>query len=155
MVWGMYTPQFITPIELYQRAFITKYLAKEKKTMYQNNDDKFAKLRAIASGQTTASTTAPNVRNWSFERDGDVMGTISGFNNFTHPVYGEQHTVTVRLAESGELVSAFLSNWLQEGLSRKQAAVGDLILIQFFGKQAGERFNRYQLEIQKDQPGMF
>ena len=112
---------------------------------------KFAKLRAIASGQATA----PNVRFWSFEKDGNILGTIVGFNSFMNPMYGEQHTITVRLAESNELVSAFLSNWLQEGLSRKQAAVGDLILIQFFGMQPGERFNRFNLEIEKAQPEMF
>ena len=115
--------------------------------------DKFSKLRAIQSGQATS--TAPKVRFWSFERDGDIIGTIMGFNNFTHPIFGEQHTIIVRLAESDELISAILSNWLQEGLSRKQAAVGDLILIQFFGKQAGERFNRFQLDIEKAQPEMF
>jgi hypothetical protein len=119
--------------------------------MYQDNVDKFAKLRAIASGQTTT----PDVRFWRFETDGDVMGTISGFNSFTHPVYGEQHTVTVRLSETNELVSAFLSGWLQQGMRLKQAEVGDLILVQFFGKQPGERFNRFHLEIQKDQPELF
>lgn len=116
--------------------------------------DKFAKLKAIESGQATASS-AQNVRFWSFERDGNILGTIIEFNSFTHQLYGEQHTVTVCLAESEELVSAFLSGWLQEGMSRKQAAVGDLILIQFFGRQAGERFNRYHLEIEKNQPQMF
>ena len=116
--------------------------------------DKFAKLRAIESGQLTVPT-APNVRFWSYERDGNILGTIIEFNSFMHQLYGEQHTVTVRLAESDELVSAFLSDWLQEGLSRKQAAVGDLILIQFFGRQAGERFNRYHLEIEKAQLEMF
>ena len=116
--------------------------------------DKFAKLRAIESGQATAST-APNVRFWTFEKDGNIMGTIVGFNSFMHPMYNEQHTVTVRLAESNELVSAFLNDWLQEGMRRKQAAVGDLILIRFFGRQAGERFNRFQLEIEKDQFEMF
>jgi hypothetical protein len=85
----------------------------------------------------------------ALKRMATIMGTINGFSSFTHPVYGEQHTVTVRLAESNELVSAFLSGWLQEGMNRKQAAMGDLILIQFFGKQAGERFNRFHLEIQK------
>ncbi len=110
--------------------------------------DKFAKLRAVQSGQTPVSAQQ-NARFWSFEKDGDIMGTIANFNSFTHPVYGEQHTVTVRLADSNELVSAFLSEWLQEGMNRKQAASGDLILIQFFGKQAGERFNRYHLEIEK------
>jgi hypothetical protein len=116
--------------------------------------DKFAKLRAIESGQTTVST-ASNIRFWSFERNGNIMGTIVEFNSFTHQVYGEQHTIIVRLAESDELVSAFLSDWLQEGMSRKQAAVGDLILIRFLGKQAGERFNRFHLEIEKNQPEMF
>jgi hypothetical protein len=72
-----------------------------------------------------------------------------------HPFYDEQHTVNVCLEKSGELVSAFLNGWLQEGMRRKQAAVGDLILIQFLERQAGERFNRFQLEIQKDQPEMF
>ena len=68
------------------------------------------------------------------------MGTIIKFDSFTHPSFGEQHTVIVRLAESNELVSGFLNSWLQEGLSRKQA---------------GERFIRYHLEIEKAQPEMF
>ena len=117
--------------------------------------DKFAKLRAIQSGQGTTTATEQQVRFWSFEKNGDIMGTITGFNRFTHPLYGEQHTVTVRLADSNELISAFLSEWLQEGLNRKQAAVGDLILIQFFGKQPGERFNRYSLEIEKTRSELF
>jgi hypothetical protein len=117
--------------------------------------DKFAKLRAIESGQVTVSSTASNVRFWNFEKDGNIMGTIIEFNSFTHQLYGEQHTVTVRLAEPDELISAFLCGWLQEGMRRKQAAVGDLILIMFFGKQAGERFNRYHLEIEKAQLDMF
>jgi hypothetical protein len=121
--------------------------------MYQDND-KFAKLRALASGQAP-ETTGQNVRNWSFERDGNIMGTITGFNSFTHPSFGEQHTVTVCLAESGEVISAFLNDYLQKGMDRQQAAVGDLVLIQLFGKLPDERFNRYQLEIQKDQSGMF
>jgi hypothetical protein len=117
--------------------------------------DKFAKLRAIESGQAPASSTASNVRFWNFERDGNIMGTIIEFNSFTHQLYGEQHTVTVRLADSDELISAFLCGWLEEGMLRKQATVGDLILIQFFGRQAGERFNRYRLEIEKAQLDMF
>lgn len=117
--------------------------------------DKFAKLRAIESGQVTVSSTASNVRFWNFEKDGNIMGTIIEFNSFTHQLYGEQHTVTVRLAEPDELISAFLCGWLQEGMRRKQAAVGDLILIQFLGRQVGERFNRYHLEIEKAQLDMF
>ncbi len=80
------------------------------------------------------------------------MGTIVEFNGLAHPVYGKQHTITVRLAESDGLVSVFLSG---EGMKRKQAAVGDLVLIQFFGRQVGERFNRFNLEIEKAQPERF
>ena len=117
-------------------------------------NDKFSKLRAIESGQVTVST-APNVKYWSFERDGNLLGTIVDFNGFNHPLYGEQQTIIVRLAETGELASAFLSGWLQEGMRRKQAAVGDLILIQFLGRQAGERFNRFHLEIEKAEFELF
>jgi hypothetical protein len=45
--------------------------------------DKFAKLRAIESGQAPASSTASNVRLWNYEKDGNVMGTIIDFNSFT------------------------------------------------------------------------
>lgn len=113
--------------------------------------DKFARLREIASDQATVS----DVKYWNFERDGSILGTIVEFGSFTHKVYGEQHTVIVRLADSGELVSAFLNGWLQEGLHRKRAAVGDLILIQFLGMRPGERFNRFYLEIEKAGPEMF
>jgi hypothetical protein len=109
--------------------------------------DKFKRLRAIQSGQTTE--TVPNVRFWNFEKDGNILGTICGFNSFMYPRYGEQHTVIVRLADTNELVSAFLNGYLQEGMNRNNAQVGDLILIQFFGMHPGERFNRFHLEIEK------
>ena len=111
--------------------------------------DEFARLRAIAAAQEA------DVKNWNYERDGNVMGTIVDFSNLNHQTYGEQQTVIVKLADTDELVSAFLNDWLQEAMRRKQAAVGDLILILFLGRQAGERFNRFQLEIEKAQPEMF
>jgi len=39
---------------------------------YKTMFDKFARLRAIESGQAVAST-APNVRFWNFVRDGNIM----------------------------------------------------------------------------------
>ena len=63
----------------------------------------------------------------------------------------EQRTVIVSLVDSNELVSAFLNDYLKEGLRRQQAEVGDLILIMYFGKPVGERYNRFHLEIIKDQ----
>lgn len=117
--------------------------------MYPNNNDhsdKFARLRAIESGQPVDT---PAIKFWNFEQDGNVLGTIMGFNSFHHFQFGEQYTVTVSLADTNELVSAFLSGYLQKGLSLNNAQVGDLILIQFLGRQPGERFNRFHLEIEK------
>ena len=114
--------------------------------MYPNNFDKFTRLKAIESGQTKAATEP---KFWNFEKDGNIIGTITGFNSFENPLYGEQHTVLVSLADSNELISAFINGYLQEGIRRKDAQVGDLILIQFLGKQPGERFNRFHLEVEK------
>ena len=105
--------------------------------------DEFARLRAIAAGQEA------DVKKWKYERDGNVMGTIVDFSSMNHQTYGEQQTVIVKLADTEELVSAFLSDYLLEGLHRKEAKVGDRILIKFFGMQPGERFNRFRLEIDK------
>ena len=105
--------------------------------------DEFARLRAIAAAQEA------DVKNWNYERDGNVMGTIVDFSSMNHQTYGEQQMVIVKLADTDELVSAFLSDYLLEGLHRKDAKVGDRILIKFFGMRPGERFNRYRLEIDK------
>ena len=108
--------------------------------------DEFARLRAIAAGQEA------DVKNWSYESDGNVMGTIVEFSSLKNKTFGEQQTVIVKLADTDELVSAFLSDYLLEGLHRKDAKVGDRILIKFFGMRPGKRFNRYRLEIEKAQP---
>ena len=111
--------------------------------------DEFARLRAIAAGQEA------DVKKWKYERDGNVMGTIIDFSSMNHQTYGEQQTVIVKLADTDELVSAFLNGWLQEGMRLNKAKVSDRILIKFFGMQPGERFNRFKLEIEKTQPEMF
>jgi hypothetical protein len=108
--------------------------------------DEFARLRAIAAGQEA------DVKKWKYERDGNVMGTIVDFSSMNHQTYGEQQTVIVKLADTDELVSAFLNGWLQEGMRLNKAKVGDRILIKFFGMRPGERFNRFHLEIEKAQP---
>ena len=83
------------------------------------------------------------------KRDGNVMGTIVEFSSLNHQTYGEQQTVIVKLADTGELVSAFLNDYLLEGLHRNKAKVGDRILIISYGMRPGERFNRYRLEIEE------
>ena len=120
----------------------------------QTPTDPFAHLKAIAANQNTTTTTVTQhaVRFWSYEKDGNIIGTIIGFNSFQHPQFGEQHTITVQLADTNEWVSAFLNDWLKEGLRRKQAIAGDLILILFLGKDPKYGFNRFYLEIEKPQP---
>jgi len=83
--------------------------------------DEFARLRAIAAGQEA------DVKKWKYERDGNVMGTIVDFSSMNHQTYGEQQMVIVKLADTGELVSAFLNGWLQEGMRLNKAKVGDRI----------------------------
>ena len=51
--------------------------------------DKFARLRAIASGQATT------VKNWNYGRDGNIIGTIIEFGSLNHQTYAKQQTVTV------------------------------------------------------------
>jgi hypothetical protein len=115
--------------------------------------DRFSSLRAIASGQApfpVSSSSAPKPRFWKFEHDGNILGTIVGFNTFPSQLYNrEEHTIVVEL-ESGELISAFLNSYLQNAMQIHDAQVGDSILIAFFGKQNGERFNRYQVVVKKD-----
>ena len=105
--------------------------------------DEFARLRAIAAGQEA------DVKKWKYERDGNVMGTIVDFSSMNHETYGEQQMVIVKLADTDGLVSAFLNDYLLEGLHRNKAKVGDRILIIFYGMRPGERFNRYRLEIEE------
>ena len=115
--------------------------------------DRFASLKAIASGQApfpVSSSGAPKPRFWKFEDDGNILGTIVGFNTFPSQLYNrEEHTIVVEL-ESGELISAFLNSYLQNAMQIHDAQVGDSILIVFFGRQNGERFNRYQVVVIKD-----
>ena len=108
--------------------------------------DEFARLRAIAAGQEA------DVKRWKYERDGNVMGTIVDFSSMNYQTYVEQQMVIVKLADTDELVSAFLNGWLQEGMRLNKAKVGDRILIKFFGMRPGERFNRFHLEIETTQP---
>lgn len=117
--------------------------------MYNDPTDPFAHLRAIAAGQPI-NQQMPKF--WNYERDGNILGIIVGFSNVENPKYGVQHTLLVRLADTNELVSAFTNLYLQEGLRRKQANVGDLILIQYLGKDSVQGFNRFNLEIEKPQP---
>jgi hypothetical protein len=114
--------------------------------------DKYAELRAIVSGEAQATTPIP--AKWSYEIDRPLLGTIKGFSSFHHDRFGLQETVIVE-SESGELVSAILNQYLQNGMRIQKAEVNDLILIQFLGKELSvhnNTINKYNLVVQKAYP---
>jgi len=66
---------------------------------------------------------------------------------FEHDFYGTLQTVIVEL-KSGELVSVFLNDYLINGIKLRNVSIGDLIRIDFFGKDIiknGKRFNKYNM----------
>lgn len=117
--------------------------------MFDNND-KFAKLKAIATGEPE-ELSLPEI--WKHEVGNPLIGIIRGFSSFEHDRFGLQETVIVEL-ESGQRVSAILNNYLSTGMQIQHAEVGDLVLIQLLGKEKGVNgsiFNKFNLVIQKAQ----
>jgi hypothetical protein len=109
--------------------------------------DRFAELRAISNGAATSMRPIF----WQHEVDKPLIGTIKDFSNFQHDRFGQQNTVIVEL-ESGELVSAILTDYLSLGMQMQNAAVNDLVLIQLLGKHKsnnGNTFNKYNLVVRK------
>jgi hypothetical protein len=88
-----------------------------------NNDnppmkgDKFAHLKAIAAGELSAPALSSDVKFWTHEPHNPLIGTILGFDQFDHGQYGTQQTIIVE-RENGEVVSAILTPYLQNGMSR-------------------------------------
>jgi len=124
---------------------ISDYYFFTGKTM---NEDKFARLKAIAAGEK-AAPSLPAI--WRHEVDTPLLGTIKEFSQFEHNRYGTQDTVIVE-RESGELVSAILNGYLSTGMQIQQAEVGDLVLIQLQGKERsnnGSMFNKFTLIVDK------
>jgi hypothetical protein len=118
---------------------------------YNNNDDKFAHLKAIAAGDIPAPTLSSDIRFWTHEPNNPLIGTILGFDKFEHPSYGKQETVIVE-RENGEVVSAILTNYLQTGMSMQNGEIGDLILIEKQGQERskhGKIFNKFRLVVDK------
>lgn len=104
--------------------------------MFDNNEtknakenDKFAKLKAIAAGEVSAQQPIP----WTHEVNNPLIGTIKGFAEFHHDRYGLQKTVIVEW-ENGEVVSAFMNAYVSNGMEQQNAEPGDLVLIQLLGK---------------------
>jgi hypothetical protein len=118
---------------------------------YNNNDDKFAHLKAIAAGDIPAPTLSSDIRFWTHEPNNPLIGTILGFDKFEHPSYGTQKTIIIE-RETGDVVSAILTNYLQKGMEIQNGQIGDLALIEKKGKKRsnnGAMYNEFQLVIEK------
>jgi hypothetical protein len=119
--------------------------------MADTESDRFAHLKAIAAGELSAPALSSDVKFWSHEPRNPLIGTILGFDQFDHGQYGTQQTIIVE-RENGEVVSAILTPYLQNGMSIQNGEIGDLVLIEKLGQERskyGKIFNKFQMVIDK------
>lgn len=115
------------------------------------NTNKFAHLNAIAAGEVKAPALSNDIIFWEHQVDNPLVGEILGFDGFDHPQYGRQETVIVQ-RENDEVVSAILTNYLQNGMQMQNGEVGDLVLIEKQGQERskyGKMFNRFLIVVEK------
>ena len=113
-----------------------------------NKTEIFEQLKAMSAAHA-AEQPLPSI--WTHEIGKPLIGQIKGFSNFQHSRYGLQDTVIVEL-ESGELVSAILTDYLVEGMQRQNAKINDFVLIELLGKdlsRSGNAFNKFSLQVVK------
>ncbi|WNB74102.1 hypothetical protein [Methylomonas koyamae] len=116
-------------------------------------NDKFARLKAIASGQSAPVVESSFPEIWKHEVGKPLIGIILGFSSFEHERFGLQETVIVEL-ENGQRVSAILNNYLSNGMQIQCAEPGDLVSIRLLGKEKstnGSVYNKFELVVQKEQ----
>ncbi|WNB74584.1 hypothetical protein [Methylomonas koyamae] len=120
---------------------------------HQSKQDRFAFLKAIASGQSAPVVESSFPEIWKHEVDKPLIGIIIGFSSFEHERFGLQETVIVEL-ENGQHVSAILNNYLSNGMQYQRAEPGDYVLIRLLGKEKGTNgsvYNKFELVVQKVQ----
>ena len=87
---------------------------------------------------------------WHPQPGDTLTGQIVGHEKGIGP-YGEGWLMRVRDAEGG-MVRVWLTKWLLDTLKTRNAEVGDLIALQYLGKQEskrGQRYNAYTLALEK------
>ncbi len=113
--------------------------------------DKQAALDVFKATITNAAVSTSNVTFYKFEVGKPLCGEIKTLGQFTHDKYGPQKTAIIE-ADSGEVVSVILPQYVLEKMRREDAESGDLIFIDFQGKgtsKSGNQYNKYHCEIQK------
>jgi hypothetical protein len=116
------------------------------------NNDKFARLKAIAEGRELPPNTSSELIHWNHIPHQPLIGTIRGFDEFEHPQFGRQETVIVE-RENGEMVSAILTEYLQKGMMIQNGEIGDDVLILKQNQERsknGKIFNRFLMVIDKN-----
>ena len=119
--------------------------------MADAQSDKFAHLKEIAAGELSAPALSSEVKFWSHEPHNPLIGMILGFDEFDHQQYGKQQTIIVE-RENGEVVSAILTPYLQNGMSMQNGEIGDLVLIEKLGQERskfGKVFNKFRMVVDK------
>ena len=120
-------------------------------SMANAQSDKFAHLKAIAAGELSAPALSSDVKFWMHEPHNPLIGTILGFDQFDHGQYGTQQTIIVE-RENGEVVSAILTPYLQNGMSMQNGEIGDSVLIEKLGQERskfGKVFNKFRMVVDK------
>lgn len=114
--------------------------------------NKFAHLKAISAGTASAPVLSADIKFWTHEPFQPLIGEIVGFNSFEHPSYGTQQTVIVE-RETGEVVSAILTSYLEKGMAIQNGQIGDLVLIEKQGQKRsknGMTYNEFSFVVQKN-----
>ena len=82
---------------------------------------------------------------WCWTLAGEsLIGMIVGIRQAVG-IYGENHQILVK-DEAGNIIAAWLTQWLKENIKAQGAGVGDLIALTFLGKKsspAGRSYNAY------------
>jgi hypothetical protein len=107
-------------------------------------------LKAISKGEIPVPPVASDLKIWKHEQGTPLIGQIQGFSEFEHELYGRSDTILVK-RETGETVSAILSEYLKKGIEFQHGQIGDHILLEKQGQDRhnGKIVNRFQLVVMK------
>lgn len=102
-----------------------------------------------------ARLDAPHAPAWRPEPGGDLVGTVAGLSNRTHPDWGAYPIVTVATAD-GELAWHAYGAVARQQLDDAAPSVGDLIAVRYEGKReastgafAGKGYHAWKVVVER------